>query len=205
MENLLKMYFITDDGEASVSVIEQVDIALAAGATVIQYRNKYFDLTFFDEVNTIRQACRQLQVPFIVNDNILLAKAVNADGIHVGQDDDDPQLARRIMGPDALVGLSVSSLKELHNSDLECCDYIGCGPVFATDTKIDAKPEGGLKLLRSVVDASILPVVAIGGIDATNAGQCFAHGAVGVAVISSISRARDPHAAARDLARACGG
>jgi thiamine-phosphate pyrophosphorylase len=204
IEELLKLYFITDDGDAGISVVEQVDIALAAGATLIQYRNKNFKLDFFDEVHTICSACRQLQVPFIVNDNILLAKAAEADGVHVGQADDPPRLARKILGPSALVGLSVSSLEELKESNLDGCDYIGCGPVFATDTKPDAKPEGGLELLRAVVKESILPVVAIGGINAANAGLCFEQGAVGVAVISTISRATDPGAAARDLARACG-
>ena len=204
MEELLKFYFITDDCKSDICVVEQVDIALAAGATMIQYRNKHFSLDFYDEVRTVGNACRQLKVPLVINDNILLAKAAEAAGVHVGQEDDSPQTARKILGPNALVGLSVSSMEELQSSNLDGCDYIGCGPVFATDTKSDAKPEGGLELLRTVVKESILPVVAIGGITAANAGQCFEQGAVGVAVISAISRVRDPRSAARDLARACG-
>ncbi len=204
MEELLKFYFITDDGKADICVVEQVDIALAAGATMIQYRNKHFSLKFYDEVRTVGNACGQLHVPLVINDNILLAKAVEAAGVHVGQEDDSPQMARKILGPNALVGLSVSSMEELQSSNLDGCDYIGCGPIFVTDTKSDAKPEGGLELLRTVVKESILPVVAIGGINAANAGQCFEQGAVGVAVISAISRVRDPRSAARDLARACG-
>jgi thiamine-phosphate pyrophosphorylase len=204
IENLLRYYFITDDGEACISVLEQVDTALAAGATMIQYRNKRFGLEDYGEADSARQACHRLGVPFIVNDNVLLAKAVEAEGAHLGQEDDNPQLARKVLGPGALIGLSVSTLSELENSNLEGCDYVGCGPVFPTDTKADAKSEGGLGLLRSVVQQSILPVVAIGGITATNAGQCFQEGAVGVAVISTISRASDPRKAARDLARACG-
>lgn len=204
IENLLRYYFITDDGEACISVLEQVDTALSAGATMIQYRNKRFGLEDYGEADTARQACRRLGVPFIVNDNVLLAKAVEADGAHLGQEDDNPQLARKVLGPGALIGLSVSTLSELENSNLEGCDYVGCGPVFPTNTKADARPEGGLELLRSVVQQSILPVVAIGGINAANAGQCFQEGAVGVAAISTISRANDPRTAARDLARACG-
>jgi thiamine-phosphate pyrophosphorylase len=204
IEDLLRFYFITDDGPAGVPITEQVEIALAAGATLIQYRNKRFSLKAFDEVQAVRSTCGQAGVPLIVNDHVLLAKAVAADGVHVGQEDEAPRLARAVMGPSALVGLSISSLDELRASYLDGCDYIGCGPVFATATKPDAKPEGGLELLRAVVRESILPVVAIGGIDASNAGRCFEHGAVGVAVITAVSRARDPKAAAHDLARACG-
>ncbi len=200
----LRFYFVTDDGPAKHSMADQVHIAIAAGATIVQYRNKAFELHHYAELMAIRQACRNADVPLIINDHILLAKAIAADGVHVGQSDEAPELARQILGPDAWIGLSVSSLPELQHSDLTSCHYIGCGPVFPTDTKSDASPACELSGLRSVADHSALPIVAIGGISPVNAAACLEQGADGVAVISAITRARDPAREARALALACG-
>jgi thiamine-phosphate pyrophosphorylase len=199
----LRFYFVTDDGADNFSPLEQVRVAIEAGATMIQYRNKSFQLDAFDEVEAILRLCREHQVPLIVNDNVLLARAIAADGVHVGQEDAPPRLARRIMGPQAIVGVSVSTMAELEQTDLAFCDYIGTGPTFATHTKPDAKPVHGLAGLRDIVNRSPVPAVAIGGIGPTNALDCFAHGAAGVAVISCITRVEDPVAAAAAMARAC--
>lgn len=200
----LRFYFITDDGIAGFSHLDQVRVAIDAGATMVQYRNKAFSLESFDEVDAIGRLCRQKGVPFVVNDHVLLAKAVGADGVHVGQDDAAPRLARRVLGPKAILGVSVSTMQELERTDLAFCDYIGTGPTFATGTKLDAKPAHGLSGLSDIVNRSPVPVVAIGGINPTNARDCVAHGAAGVAVISCITRAEDPLAAAESLAAACG-
>ena len=200
----LRFYFITDDGVDGFPAVDQVRVAIEAGATMIQYRNKSFALDAFDEVASILRLCRQNGVRLIVNDNVLLAKAIGADGVHVGQDDAPPRLARHIMGPHATIGVSVSNLKELERTDLAFCDYIGTGPTFVTNTKLDAKPAHGLSGLRDIVNLSPVPAVAIGGIDPTNALDCFAHGAAGVAVISCITRADDPVGAAAAMASACG-
>jgi len=200
----LRFYFITDDSAAGFSAPDQVRVALEAGATLIQYRNKSFSLDVFEEVEAICRLCRQRRVPFVVNDDVLLARAVGADGVHVGQDDALPRLARRIMGPEAIVGVSVSSMEELERTDLASCDYIGTGPTFPTDTKRDAKAVHGLSGLRDIVNRSPLPAVAIGGIDPANTQDCFAHGAAGVAVISCITRVEDPRTAAAAMAEACG-
>ena len=143
-------------------------------------------------------------MPFVVNDDVLLARAAGADGVHVGQDDTPPRLARRIMGPEAIVGVSVSSVEELARTDLAFCDYIGTGPTFPTGTKSDAKAVHGLSGLQDIVNLSPLPAVAIGGIDPVNAPECFAHGAAGVAVISCITRVEDPGSAAAAMSAACG-
>jgi thiamine-monophosphate kinase len=140
----------------------------------------------------------------IINDDILLAKAVTADGVHLGQEDEDPRSARRILGDRAIIGVSASNLDELKHTDLTHCDYIGTGPVFGTQTKPDAKKPIGLSGLGTVVAASLLPVVAIGGIDHTNAASCIARGAAGIAVISHISKAKNPIENATRLAAACG-
>lgn len=204
LHQTLRLYFITDPESPSCPLLRQVEIAVTAGATMVQYRNKAFSLKDVSEVEAARRVCRTHGVPFIVNDHILLAKAVDADGVHLGQADEAGALARRMLGPDAIIGISASTLDELAKTDLSACDYIGCGPVFATATKPDAHPVIGLDGLKAVVESSPVPVVAIGGINAGNARRCLEAGAAGVSVITCISRAPDPRTAAETLARACG-
>jgi thiamine-phosphate diphosphorylase len=204
IRDALRFYFITDDGVDGFTARDQVRVAIEAGATMVQYRNKSFTLEAFEEVMAIGRLCREKRLPFVVNDNVLLARAVGADGIHVGQEDALPRLARLVMGPRAIVGVSVSSMEELENTDLAFCDYIGTGPTFPTDTKTDAKAAHGLAGLRDIVNRSPVPAVAIGGIGPANALDCFAHGAAGVAVISCITRSPDPVEAAAAMAAVCG-
>lgn len=200
----LRFYFITDESQSAGSPLAQATVALEAGATMIQYRNKTISSINYQEASDIRRLCKINGVPFVVNDNILLAKAVDADGVHLGQKDEDPAHARDVLGPEAILGISISTLDELRHTNLSACDYIGTGPVFATSTKPDAKnviePAG----LKAVVSATDLPVVAIGGINAGNAAVCFDHGARGIAVISYITRAKEPEQNARELALTCG-
>jgi thiamin-phosphate kinase len=200
----LRFYFITDHGAPAWSALDQVKAAVSGGATLVQYRNKDFSPNFFQEVLEIRDLCQSNRVPFVINDDMVLAKAVRADGVHLGQSDNHPALARKILGHWAIIGISVSTLDELKQTDLSCCDYIGTGPVYPTGTKPDAKAVIGLDGLASVVKASPLPVVAIGGIHPGNAGDCFLHGASGVAVISTISRAENPAESAKQLGKVCG-
>jgi thiamine-phosphate diphosphorylase len=204
IRDALRFYFITDDGVDGFSARDQVRVAIAAGATMVQYRNKSFSLEAFEEVEAVGRLCREKKLPFVVNDNVLLAKAVGADGVHVGQEDALPRLARRVLGPRAIVGVSVSTMAELEHTDLAFCDYIGTGPTFPTGTKPDAKAAHGLSGLRDIVNRSPVPAVAIGGIGPANALDCFAHGAAGVAVISCITRSRDPVEAAAAMAAVCG-
>jgi thiamine-phosphate pyrophosphorylase len=199
----LRFYFITDDAIKGFGMLDQVRLAVQSGAGMVQYRGKSFVLDDYAEVEAIARCCRAARVPLVVNDNVLLAKAVGADGVHVGQDDAAPDLARRVMGPQAIVGVSVSTPAEMECTDLAACDYIGTGPTFPTGTKADAGPAHGLAGLREMVARTTLPVVAIGGIAPHNANDCFAAGASGVAVISCITRAVDPAAAAAAMAAAC--
>jgi thiamine-monophosphate kinase len=204
LKSALRFYFITEEDVPGFSPIQQVRIAVRAGATLIQYRNKSFSSRSFEEVAAIRSICKCNAIPFIINDDILLAKAVCADGIHLGQEDEDPALAKRILGAGTIIGKSVSNMDELYHSDLSACDYIGAGPVFSTRTKKDAKNAIGLSGLKAVVSASPVPVVAIGGIDHATASSCIQQGASGVAVISFITRAKDPFQNAVQVASACG-
>ncbi len=199
----LRFYFITD-AEAPLPILEQVGAAIAGGATMVQFRHKSFGPGLFDLARSARTLCRANDIPFIVNDDIILARALAADGVHLGQEDAAPADARRVLGEQALVGLSVSTAAELARLDTTGCDYLGTGPVFATASKENAKPVIGLDGLRAVAARSPVPVVAIGGIDQHTAAACLEAGAAGVAVISSVSRAADPRASARELAAACG-
>lgn len=200
----LRFYFITDENATTCSLVKQVEIAVLAGATMIQYRNKSFSVSNIKEVDAIRHLCRTHSVPFIVNDDILLAKAVAADGVHLGKNDAHAAVVRDVLGPDAVIGISVSHISELEKTNLSQADYIGVGPVFSTNTKADTGPVIGLTGLKKIVKKSLLPVVAIGGIDDTTAKDCFETGAFGVAVISCITRADDPESQARAIADVCG-
>ena len=204
LSQILRFYFITDDQAPALSALDQVRAALQGGAGCVQYRNKHFTLPDYEEVRRIRNVCRTNGVPLLINDNVLLAGAVGADGVHLGQTDADPREARAILGPAALIGVSVSTPAELQQTDLAPCDYVGSGPVFATGTKADAKPVRGLDGLAEIVRQAPLPVVAIGGITARRAADCLHTGAAGVAVISAVSRAADPLEAATRLGEACG-
>lgn len=199
----IRFYFITDDKAPRFSPVEQVRAAIQGGATLIQYRNKTFSEAFLPEVIQIRELCREKGVPLVINDNIGLAERVMADGVHLGQSDDSPVLARERLGESAIVGTSVSDLAELATTDLAPCDYMGTGPVFATGTKADAKAVKGLAGFQEIANRAPAPVVAIGGITPDNAQSCFEHGAAGVAVISCISRADNPSEAARTMGKVC--
>jgi len=204
LSKALRFYFITDDHPSAGDPLQQVTIALEAGATIVQYRDKAITLSDVGTVSRIRSLCKVNRVPFVINDNVLLAKAVDADGVHLGQTDEDPAIAREILGPEAIVGLSASTPAELLNRHVDVCDYVGTGPVFPTTTKADAKGTIGPSGLSAIAARTDLPVVAIGGITPENAGACFSHGAAGVAVISAITRAADPRESALKLASVCG-
>lgn len=204
LKTALRFYFITDDNTPSLTPIEQVTIALKAGATIIQYRNKSISPHFLDEIISIKNICKTNNVPFIINDDIILAKAVQADGIHVGQSDESPDIARQILGPEAIIGISISTLEELNKTNVLLCDYIGAGPVFPTGTKSDANPVIDIEGLKSLINKVELPVVAIGGINENNAKSCMDSGSAGIAVISAVSRSDDPFSSASKIAAACG-
>jgi thiamine-phosphate pyrophosphorylase len=167
----LRFYFITDDG-VMVSRLDQVRVAVEAGATMVQYRNKSFPWMHLKRSRPSAGFVGNPGCPFVVNDNVLLARAVGADGVHVGQDDAPPRLARRVMGPRPL---SVCPFRPWPSwsTDLAFCDYIGTGPTFPTGTKADAKSAHGLSGLRDIVNRSPLPAVAIGGIGPVNARGLF--------------------------------
>lgn len=176
--------------------------ALDGGATLIQLREKNRERDDLIEIaRAIRDMTREAGALFIINDDPGLAARVGADGVHVGQDDLPADEARRMLGPLAIIGLSATSPDEAARADPAVVDYVGVGPVFPTPSKDDAAPPLGLRGVAAAVQASRLPVVAIGGIDASNASQVMVTGAAGVAVISAVSGKRDMAASTRALCR----
>jgi thiamine-phosphate pyrophosphorylase len=178
---------------------------VAGGATLLQLRDKTgATRRMVEEARAIKAAVAERGVPLVVNDRVDVALAAHADGVHVGWDDMDARDARRILGADALIGLSINSEERARTAPLDAVDYVGIGGVFATLSKDQAnKPigvEGLARLIALVRDRRPgLPVVSIAGIDAGNAGEAMRAPADGIAVISALSLNDDPAGAARVL------
>jgi thiamine-phosphate pyrophosphorylase len=197
----LSLYLVTDpEMTARRGLVETVAAAIEGGVTMVQLRDKGGTAQAMIEAG---RALRALLAPrgirLVVNDRVDIAQAMGADGVHVGRDDLPPARARATLGPDAIIGWSVTSEDRLADFDPAVVDYVGLGPLFPTGTKADAAPAMGEIVFARMRRRLSCPVVAIGGISALNAGRAIAAGADGVAVVSAICAARDPHAAARAL------
>jgi thiamine-phosphate pyrophosphorylase len=197
----LRLHVLTDQIAAGARSDEEIArAALAGGATVIQLRGKSLSGAELARVGrALRQITREAGALLIVNDRVDIALAVDADGVHLGQDDMPAEDARRLIGPRRILGLSASTIPEVVQAAAAGADYIGFGPVFATGSKPDARAPTGLALLRQAVTAVGVPIVAIGGIDNESAGAVMATGVAGVAVIAAVVAAPDAEAAARSL------
>ena len=169
---------------------------------MVQYREKAApSRTMIEEARELGRRCRAAGVPFIVNDRVDVALAVDADGVHVGQDDMPAALARRLLGPHRILGVSAVNPEEARRAEADGADYIGASPVFSTPTKTDAPPAMGVEGLRLLVQAVRIPVVGIGGLNAGNAASMIEAGAAGVAVVSALLAAQDVEEAAREMRR----
>ena len=184
---------------------ELARLCAAGGATLVQLRDKVSETRkMVEEARAIKQALAPFAVPFVVNDRIDVALAAGADGVHLGQDDMAVADARRLLGDNAIIGLSIKSVQEAATAPLELIDYVGSGGVYVTLSKQQKSAPIGPAGLARIVSAlrrraAKLPVAGIAGIDETNAAEVIAAGADGVAVISALSLAPDPAAAARGL------
>ncbi|GFN22045.1 thiamine phosphate synthase [Thermanaeromonas sp. C210] len=195
------LYVVTSSelscGRQTLEVVRQ---ALAGGATVIQLREKNWTARALVEVGReIRKLTREAGAGFIVNDRLDVALAVEADGVHLGQDDLPASIARRLLGPGRILGVSVGSVEEAWDAQAAGADYLGVGPIFATGSKADAGQPVGPELISTLKRVVSIPLVAIGGINRENAAGVVAAGADGVAVISAVVSARDVRAAAAEL------
>ncbi len=177
--------------------------AIKGGATSIQLRNKTNQMSMIrDTALALLSLLRPLNIPLIINDNVLLAKEIDADGVHLGQSDLLPIEARNILGSDKIIGLSIETSEQLDQANqLNCIDYVAASAIFPSKTKQDCKTIWGLSGLKTITQQSKHPVVAIGGINASNARDVIAHGACGIAVISAIHDHAYPELAAAELIR----
>ena len=197
----LLLYAVTDrywlgPGETLAQAVEK---ALKGGTTFVQLREKALDEeTFLEEARQLKELCRQYNVPFVINDNVDIALAMDADGVHVGQSDMEAGDVRAKLGPGKIIGVSAQTVDQALLAQERGADYLGVGAVFATGSKDDAD-EVSHETLQAICEAVDIPVVAIGGISKENVGQLAGRGLAGIAVISAIFGQPDIEAAAADL------
>ena len=203
----LSVYVVLDrDFTAGRTLVEVADAAIRGGATVLQLRDKSSDIQrFYADAVVLQEIAWAAGVPFIVNDRVDIALAMNADGVHVGEDDLPVEATRRLIGSGKFLGASAGSVEAARVAIAAGADHLGVGPVYeARSTKVDAGPPIGLTLVRDIAAFSPLPIVGIGGITVENAGAVITAGAAGVAVISAIGLAANAESATRALAQSVG-
>ena len=189
----LLLYAVTDRSWLhGQTLYEQAEQALQGGATFLQLREKELDEAHFqEEAIALKALCRQYGVPFVLDDNVALAVATDADGVHVGQEDLPVEAVRRLVGPDMIIGLSTHTPDQARAAVASGADYIGVGPIYPTQTKKDVCAAVTLDYLDWVVANITLPFVAIGGIKRHNIADVIAHGARCCAIVSEFVSAPD--------------
>jgi thiamine-phosphate pyrophosphorylase len=201
----LRLYALVDPAVAGDRTLVDIAGLIAGSATLVQLRDKHGSTrAMVEQARSLRDVLEPAGVPLLINDRVDVALAAEADGVHVGQDDMSVPDARLLLGRTAIIGLSVSTLRQAQNAPLELLDYVGVGAVFATGSKDDASAPIGISGLREIVRAIRtrapgFPICGISGINAGNAAEIIEAGADGVAVISALSLAPDPEQAALDL------
>ncbi|MFQ6552567.1 thiamine phosphate synthase [Aestuariibius insulae] len=191
--------FITD-ADAPLSVPDQAERAARGGAGWVQLRDKTLDTdAFTDLARAVADRIAPFDARLIINDRVEVAHAIGAYGLHIGQSDGDPRRVRARIGPDAVLGLSIERYDQITTIPPGCIDYLGVGPVRATGSKVDHAPPIGFGGLARIVQDTRLPCLAIGGLTACDAADLRRAGCTGLAVVSAISRAADPRAAARAI------
>lgn len=195
------LYAVTDqswlkDGQTLLFVCEDV---LANGATFLQIREKDLDANSFEaEAAKLKELCARHKVPYVVNDSVEIALAIDADGVHVGQSDIKGRDIRSLIGPDKILGISAGTVDEAIAAEKAGADYIGVGAVFGTSTKKNAR-NLTVEKLKEISSAVSIPAVAIGGINGKNILELSGSGVDGVAVVSAIFAAEDPGKATKEL------
>jgi thiamine-phosphate pyrophosphorylase len=197
------LHLVTDRALCGDRHLEDIVLqAVQGGIASVQLREK--DLStrvFVAEAAQMKTLLARAKVPLIINDRVDVALAVGAEGVHVGQSDMPCELVRRLMGPAAIIGLSVETWEEVERAEDQPVDYLGVSPVFATPTKTDTRCAWGLEGLARIRNFSRHPLVAIGGLNASNIADVVRAGAEGIAVVSAICAATDPRQAAVCLRR----
>jgi thiamine-phosphate pyrophosphorylase len=197
----LLLYLCTDRLIAMGRPITQaVEEAIAGGVTMVQLREKNAESREFYEIALeVQGITKRRHIPLVINDRLDIALAIGADGVHLGQSDLPPSIARRLAGKDMIIGVSASTVEEALEAERGGADYLGVGAVYPTGSKTDAGDAIGLGRLKNVCAAVKIPAVGIGGVNPENAGEVMKAGAAGVAVISAILSRPDIREAARKL------
>ena len=198
MRSMLKLYFIAGSTNCFKNPVKVLEEAIRGGITIFQYREKgegcLEKIEKLELGKKLQRLCLDNGIPFIVNDDIELALKLDADGVHIGQEDEDTVQVRRKIG-NKILGVSVHNLEEAEKAKLAGADYFGVGPIFPTATKKDTRAVQGTVFLEQLKNFGV-PIVGIGGINADNSGAVMAAGADGVSVITAISQAEDVKEAA---------
>jgi len=180
-------YFITDENLSAAGIVHDAGQAVAERVRLIQYRNKSAATRIlFEEALTLKHLCAGSSTRLIINDRVDIALAVDADGVHIGQDDLPYDETRRLLGKDKLIGVTVHTLEEARLAEAHGADYLGVSPIYTTSTKTDAGQACGLDTLRAIRRACHIPIVAIGGITLDNLPEVLAAGADMVCAISAV-------------------
>ncbi len=181
-------------------LVDLLSAAAEAGARLFQYRDKSASMKdAYQQAVWLRQASADAGALFIINDRCDLALSVDADGVHLGQQDMPLTHARRLMGPEKLIGVSTHRVEEVDQATREGADYLGFGPIFDTGTKPGHEPVVGIEGLRQARARTRLPIIAIGGLTLANSRSAVEAGADGIAVVSTVAKASDVRATVRDL------
>ncbi len=196
----LLLYAVTDRsyiGKKSLS--QKVKEVIEGGATFIQLREKNLNQAdLLLEAKEIQALCKKAHIPFVINDDVQLAKEIDADGVHVGQEDMEAASARELLGPDKIVGVSAQTVEQALLAEKMGADYLGVGAVFPTNSKDDAE-DVSYETLKAICEAVSIPVIAIGGIHKDNVLQLKGSGIVGIAVISALFSQEDSCQATKEL------
>ena len=196
----LLLYAVTDrNWLGGHTLYQDVEAAIKGGATFIQLREKKLDEEhFLEEAKEIKELCKKYRVPFVINDNVDIALAMDADGVHVGQSDMEAGMVREKLGPDKIIGVSAQTVEQAILAEQKGADYLGVGAVFPTGSKDDAV-EVSHETLKAICEAVHIPVIAIGGISTGNVMELSGSGICGIAVISAIFAKPDIETAAKEL------
>lgn len=191
-KKIMRLYAVTDrKWTTKYTLAEQVEQALKGGATLIQLREKNLSFhEFLEEARIIKEICNRYKVPLIINDNVDIAAAVEADGVHVGQADCSIKEARAYLGETKIIGATAKTKEQAVKAEMEGADYLGSGAVFGSATKKDATPMS-MEVLKEICSSVSIPVVAIGGIDHSNIQELSGSGIAGVAIVSGIFSKKD--------------
>lgn len=202
IKKALQVYLVTDDQSLHGKNFDQVvENAITGGVSMVQLREKTStSRAFYERAKKIREITQYYQIPFLINDRLDIALAVEADGVHVGQKDLPVCVARRILGSKKIIGATAATVELARQAERDGADYLGSGAVFATPTKSDANPLE-IEQLKAIVSAVSIPVVAIGGITIENVSQLTGTGIAGVAISSGIMGCQDEKKAAEQFSK----